>query len=394
MPLTQLILLPVGNFEVTIADFALITCFLIVITNLKIYVEYRYFIWIVILFIMSLFFSIVHVINYAKFAIAFLPFIYALMIIIVTFHIFTINEHQKITKYLFWTIYSILMVSFAPIYYLLISGNNLIKVWFFSREIWRYQFLSQNPNQYAVFVTIMLMILFMIFVKSSKGRIFPLLILMLFSVLPVISSGSRTGTFATFILIGLFLLHSLIKSSFKVKFGVISLLCLLGLLGMFLSKSFASLGGSFERSINIFSMLWSGEISPDNMGASGKTMSEGLFYFSKSPFLGIGLNNFQEYSKYEIHNSFISILAETGIVGFSMFLVLLFTLSHAIIKSGGPLITKVVFGIIFLLFLIMNYPHYLLRQRWVWFFLVVLISISSFRNEYPKNYRHTIVGIN
>lgn len=64
------------------------------------------------------------------------------------------------------------------------------------------------------------------------------------------------------------------------------------------------------------------ELNPDESSAFGRVDAwyEGLHLFVSHPFLGVGTNNFTEYNNLTAHNSFVLVLAETGFVGYVLWL--------------------------------------------------------------------------
>lgn len=83
------------------------------------------------------------------------------------------------------------------------------------------------------------------------------------------------------------------------------------------------------RLLNIFSDGGSGRIN---------LWKNGLEVFGENPLFGIGINNFRSYniniygdSRY-LHNTYLQILVETGIVGFSIFLVFVYLFLFRLLK--------------------------------------------------------------
>lgn len=64
------------------------------------------------------------------------------------------------------------------------------------------------------------------------------------------------------------------------------------------------------------------ELNPDEASAFGRVDAwyEGLHLFLSHPLLGVGTNNFTEYNYLTAHNSFILVLAETGFIGYVLWL--------------------------------------------------------------------------
>lgn len=64
------------------------------------------------------------------------------------------------------------------------------------------------------------------------------------------------------------------------------------------------------------------DLSPDEESASGRVDAwyEGFQMFFSHPMLGVGADNFTDYNNLTAHNSLILVLAETGFVGFTLWL--------------------------------------------------------------------------
>ncbi|MFA6229090.1 MAG: O-antigen ligase family protein [Rhodanobacter sp.] len=64
------------------------------------------------------------------------------------------------------------------------------------------------------------------------------------------------------------------------------------------------------------------DLDPDESSALGRVDAwyEGLHMFMSNPVLGVGVGNFTDYNQLTAHNSFVLVLAETGFVGFTLWL--------------------------------------------------------------------------
>ncbi len=64
------------------------------------------------------------------------------------------------------------------------------------------------------------------------------------------------------------------------------------------------------------------ELDADEESASGRVDAwyEGLHMFTSHPVFGVGAGNFTDYNYLTAHNSFVLVLAETGFVGFTLWL--------------------------------------------------------------------------
>jgi O-antigen ligase len=64
------------------------------------------------------------------------------------------------------------------------------------------------------------------------------------------------------------------------------------------------------------------DLSPDEASASGRVDAwyEGFQMFISHPLFGVGAGNFTDYNYLTAHNSFVLVLAETGFIGFTLWL--------------------------------------------------------------------------
>lgn len=64
------------------------------------------------------------------------------------------------------------------------------------------------------------------------------------------------------------------------------------------------------------------DLDPDEESASGRVNAwyEGLHMFLSHPVFGVGAGNFTEYNDLTAHNSFVLVLAETGFIGYMLWL--------------------------------------------------------------------------
>lgn len=107
-------------------------------------------------------------------------------------------------------------------------------------------------------------------------------------------------------------------------------------------------GGSFyaltnlqaDRTLERFSTTGS-ELASGDLNGRLQLWSQGLEAFSETPLLGIGANMYRTINReYKVaHNTFISVLVETGVVGFALFmLLLLITISRIMVQPKWDLL--------------------------------------------------------
>ncbi|MBC1982401.1 O-antigen ligase family protein [Listeria booriae] len=117
------------------------------------------------------------------------------------------------------------------------------------------------------------------------------------------------------------------------------LMMVLGAVGFFL---LANLFFDQFMEVSLWELLLErfGTVSED--GGSGRfdIWTDGLAYFMDKPLFGIGSFNFQEYHSFAVgkaifmHNSFLEILVETGIVGMMFYVTAIVTLVWTLVKAA------------------------------------------------------------
>ena len=106
-------------------------------------------------------------------------------------------------------------------------------------------------------------------------------------------------------------------------------------------------------------------------------LAEGFRTFTENWLLGAGFGNYYRYyHDMELHSTYISLLAETGIVGFSGFIILLVFICNRLLNIKCTPLKKLIFLNLFIAFLLINIPHYVLRERWIWLYFQVIIASS------------------
>ncbi|UZJ79381.1 O-antigen ligase family protein [Fictibacillus sp. KU28468] len=175
--------------------------------------------------------------------------------------------------------------------------------------------LVEDPN-YFVFYNSLFFTYYLCHTSSHKNR-FGLALCVLTSVL----TFSRGGLLVLLLIFGLYIL--LLNQPLKqLKLALGSLFTLL--LGAYVLVTFLKfdLVGILESRMNDFS----------SDGGSGRfeLWGRALNFFSTHMWTGIGANNFLDYNQYQygdtlhVHNTFLEILAESGLIGISCFLLFVF----------------------------------------------------------------------
>ena len=195
----------------------------------------------------------------------------------------------------------------------------------------RIQSFAGDPDMHATFlITISGLLLYMIYISRSRIRKICWFGLLFMFIVNIFGTGSRAGWLGILITLGAFLFF--IRLRYKFIIGIMSLV-VFGLI--LIVVECANLAPITER---LDPSKKSGDKSIE-WRVGWTIMSTAMFL--DHPLLGIGTGNYYtEYSRYlreaptnasyinkkPNHNAYLQTLAENGIIGFSIFIVLLFSI--------------------------------------------------------------------
>lgn len=157
----------------------------------------------------------------------------------------------------------------------------------------RYLGIFHDPNDLGTLLVSTIPVVIHWFGRESSGMLKMVYLIMLGTLITAIYlTDSRGVLLAT----GVILIFELSKRIGKVKAGLLGLIA-------------AVLGAAYTRL---------SELSVDEASASDRIEAwyAGLEMFKQYPILGVGFDNFTEHHPLTAHNSFLLVLAETGIIGF------------------------------------------------------------------------------
>ncbi len=379
LPFTKIGVPIVGKYEFTLADLAIVFLFLVNVLFIKsINKHFRAYIYCFILFVTTVLASGIMAKDYFAFTMGVLPYAFATLVIASTLGFFSNGDHLKQFRFLRNTIFVSLFLSAIPVYFQLITGQKL--TYFYDAFGWRYTFLAQNPNQFGVYMILFFFILTLINLKYFSKSLVTVFYLQLIYIPVALFSGSRTATviFAVNLLVVSFILFVTTSTIKRIIIAPIILICVLSSLSSAL-ELISSSGGQVNRALRVFDILSSNdEVIGDNT-PSGHSMEEAKQLFLSYPLFGVGMANKPMYSEVrtEIHNTYLKFLAETGAVGFTAFILIFFLPLIVTMFSSSSNIVKLTLILFYIMFAAMNWPHMLLRQRWVWFFMVIIFIIGK-----------------
>jgi len=225
----------------------------------------------------------------------------------------------------------------------------------------RYMGLSSNPNQLALLFTI---IPFMIFAysKGCKTKLYNNDINAYLSLLSIIiiwyisSRGLVIGVVLGILLIVPYYFNKQIKKMMLFLYLILIILILYNyssIIDMLFSRGMGGLTHRIE--------LW----------------GNGIELIKLSPFIGFGpgahVSTIVDMSHYwEVHNTFLDLLLQTGMVGLIAYLILLYKISSNLIRNGNIFLIAA-----FVALIVFSSVHFVLRHPIFWFYLFYFYQVRN-----------------
>lgn len=402
VPVTKLGIPAIGNYELTLGDMIMFTLLgLFLITKRGIHRSYVPYILALILYFFLVHLSIVNSLDYFKYLKSSIPHFFAvsMALVVVLYFSSLSNQLQRSREAFLERISSIrnvlifsLLMSSLPVYYQLLSGTKILL--FYDQWGWRYSFLAQNPNQYGVYFILYLFLITIITLKFFKHQLKSVFLFELLFVFPALFSGSKTTTLIYFlnllVIIGILTYYSTAVKRIK-YLGISGVILVVAI--PFVMSYVTRMSGQITRALSIFEKLSSSKRFQIG-GQTGASIDEGWEVFKMYPIFGVGLGNKTAIvGVHEIHNTYLKYLAETGLIGMIGFLIVFFLPAITIFSSRSSLILKLTMISFYVLFAMMNVPHMLYRQRWVWLFISLIVVLCYWdSNGHKTNSRFTVLN--
>ena len=231
-----------------------------------------------------------------------------------------------------------------------------------------------DPNFYIFYNTLF----FTYFLCNRKGTINKVGLLL--CILTNFLTFSRGGLLAMFLIVALYFLMNNPIAQMKLLFGFVTSMLLFGYILIYYLKF--NVLGIIESRISDFS----------NDGGSGRFIlwERAWDYFTQHFLFGIGAYNFPDYNELyhgeniQVHNMFLDILSESGVFGFLLFVVFIFTLGVALIKH--PMIksnTYLILALIGIIFQMMSLS--LIINEMIFMYLAVVSVLLSHKVRSSNN---------
>lgn len=317
-----------------------------------------------------------------RFFASLLPWVYIGLFILVSGLLY--ERHKALfIKRVFWFSLASLLISILPVYSSFGLGITVPGTF----DWIRYTYFTNNPNQYAAYLlttVFALLLVIELFYPQRRRWAYALLAVV---TLPAFSTGSQTAFVVMIALIINYLVYRfLYLQRWKKVLVVVPAVLLLGYVATNYEQLLQSMEhfGGVRRAARVLSLITEGESgqSEGNIDVRLTQLEAAAEIFPQYPILGIGLANFKAYHKrHEIHNTFVSVLIEAGLIGFIALTLFLLTFFWLVLSSGAPWPLRLfIFGN-FLLFVVMNLTHLYLRERWSWVFLLMTLFCLFYKKR-------------
>lgn len=193
----------------------------------------------------------------------------------------------------------------------------------------------------------------------------------------IVATGSRTGVAALVFCFGIYASIYLVRANFRMLVAGVIFLAGFYFVVLLIDQHF----GVINRALSVINTVTTqGEFTD-----SFRLMNWGvaLQLFQKSPFLGYGLGNISVDYQYEIHNTYLSVVAEMGMIGAVAFALLFgyiivtgiqnIRIATKLANSHWIAISRGIF-IGFLTLLVYSTQQMMLRSRFLWLAIGLIIA--------------------
>lgn len=243
--------------------------------------------------------------------------------------------------------------------------------------------MTYNSNSIASFATLSLAMI--LFGKTGIKRTFTFALLIVF-VAVILLSGSRRGLILlVFLLVCRFLWNASVGTAI-IRIPLFAIVFLLLFLIVTKVPAFYQIIGNRMESFFTFLKTSEGESSIMSRSA---LIDEAIYVLKRSPFIGVGLANFQSYANatYYTHNDYLELLSGVGIFGLVLCYIPKLSVFFGLIKNK-PKEYRVYIILIIMSFIssLLNVSYYK-REDWIIFvFAVAAILNSKGRKQNEKTH--------
>lgn len=364
--------IPIGQFGFTFADAVLLILltFLVLAWKIRTYNNSLLFIAFM-LFIGGLLLSILGANYVMEYFINLIPFFY---IIFLYFIVNLISSQATLSdiKNIKVAINISLFLSYLPLYISLVY-NGVPDIFFMDTGFAKYRYLCSVSNQYDMYVFCLIAISIFLSLKFFHRISAIDYLIVLLSITPILYSGSRSGTIMIAMLFFFMFLVSFFQSSLKVKMRYVVVAAIV--ISQIARLNLLELNWNIQRALSFMAVYEERGLSVDEWRLN--QFEEAMHHFYDSPIVGLGIGNYVKLTPHEIHNTYLSLLVETGILGFASYALLLLLMLFIAINHSNNRTVKLYILFFFLIFLSANYSALIVRERWVWIALFLMTTLRD-----------------
>ena len=232
---------------------------------------------------------------------------------------------------------------------------------------------GQNPNTFGVTLGIAMLCLWHFFNSKSVKHFNKIVILFIgiFFLIGFLFAQSRGAWIVFIICISGYFVFTKRRINLKNVFIIISFFLVIILVyNIILHFSPENVENISYRALTIL-------LSPEEaLGGRVSYWEAGIERWSKNPMLGLGLSNFKTAHIFDPHSVYIAILCELGLVGFTIWIFLIFSLFK--IAKSNKYYSLTIFILLFLLLVSFKGTYY--SDPFYWY-LFGIISATSFQDQ-------------
>ncbi|KJS32446.1 MAG: hypothetical protein VR64_06910 [Desulfatitalea sp. BRH_c12] len=237
-----------------------------------------------------------------------------------------------------------------------------------SLEQGRYSATGFNPNDFSLIIALAIPLAFSLASSKKNSKVFQginyaFIPLAFFAIFLTASRGSFVAVMPAIVFIAI----SVQRIGPMMRFPILFIL-LSAIVAAFTLLPEANI----QRLTSVLTSIQSGEF-----GGRGIIWQESVSVFKKFPLAGVGSGTLPS-----VHNVFLSIVTETGLIGFSIFAVLLIVVFHKAIQQ--PKWTALLWISVLMIWTIGAFIHTWENRKPTWLmFSFIIISSSIFKEAEP-----------
>jgi len=306
----------------------------------------------------------------------------ALSIVVAIISALGTRMFQRVIHWLTYSVVIVAIVSLVGIAKVVITGHYDL---FFYSNAAKLIATFKYPNQLAGFLVLFLPLAWELLLGNRGSRRVAYGLLLLVMLGGVAASGSRSGLAAIGLIMGIYFAWYLLRGNVKIVLG----LAMAGGVTIALIYSLESHIGAIARGLTVLNtILVQGHVT-DSFRL--RNWSNALVIFQAHPVAGYGLGNICRDFVYEVHNTYLSILAEMGLIGAVALILLLGYILYIsyqntrlvrIMPQWDPYARGLFMGLV--AECIYATQHVMIRSRHLWLVFGLVIAMNTLLRRAKK----------